>query len=40
MQWTADGPLQDVIVRVVGAAIEVDTPVRGLPVLFRGPTRR
>jgi hypothetical protein len=39
-QWTAHGPLAaDVSVRVAGAAIEVDTPVRGVPILLRGPAR-
>jgi hypothetical protein len=37
-QWTADGQLAaEVRVRVVGAAIEVDTPVRNEAVLLRGP---
>ena len=37
-EWTAVGPLAaDVKIRVVGAAIEVDTPVRNEAVLLRGP---
>jgi hypothetical protein len=39
-QWTADGPLAaDVKMRVVGAAIEVDTPVRSEAILLGGPAR-
>jgi hypothetical protein len=39
-QWTAHGPLAaDVKVRVVGAAIEVDTPVRQEAIVLRGPAR-
>jgi len=39
-RWTADGPLAaDVNLRVVGAAIEVDTPVRGQALLLRGLAR-
>ena len=36
--WIADGPLAaEVKVRVVGAAIEVDAPVRDEALLLRGP---
>ncbi len=39
-RWTAEGTLADQInVRVVGAAIEVDTPVRAETILLRGPAR-
>ena len=39
-QWTAYGPLAaDVNVRVVGAAIEVDTQVRDEAIVLRGPHR-
>ena len=39
-QWTVAGMLAgEVQMRVVGAAIEVDTPVRGEAVLLRGPAR-
>jgi hypothetical protein len=39
-QWAVDGPIAaDVRLRTVGAAIEVDTPVRGEPVLLHGPAR-
>jgi len=40
-QWSAEGPLADeVLVRIVGEDIEVDVPVRGEPVVLRGPQRR
>jgi hypothetical protein len=35
-----DALAADVKIRVVGAAIEVDTPVRDEAVLLRGPARR
>src|SRR5262245_66292285 len=39
-QWRVAGTLADEVnVRVVGAAIEVDTPVRAEAVLLRGPAR-
>jgi hypothetical protein len=39
-QWTAYGPLAaDVNVRVVGAAIEVDTPVHDEAIVLRGARR-
>jgi hypothetical protein len=40
-QWTAYGPLAaDVNVRVVGAAIEVDTPVREEAIVHAARTGR
>jgi hypothetical protein len=39
-QWSVDGPLAaDVQLRAIDANLEVDTPVRGEPVLLRGAAR-
>ena len=40
-RWSAHGPLtHEVVVRPVGEDIEVEMPIRGEPVVLRGPERR